>query len=61
MPEDKKCVRCSVILPITHFQQKRSGNYKKTCEYCLQKRKEYTHRQKEGYDERPSLNKSKER
>jgi len=44
----KKCGRCLVLLPISKFEQKRNGEYKKYCERCLtlknQYNKQYKHK-----------------
>ena len=37
----RKCTRCNVNLPLTTFKQKRCGNYKKRCEVCCKKSREY--------------------
>lgn len=32
----KKCTKCRVNLPITHFKLKRSEEYNKTCTHCIE-------------------------
>lgn len=39
--EKKKCTRCKVNLPISHFVKKRNGEYCKQCIQCNENRKGY--------------------
>ncbi len=40
----KKCNRCSVLLPLTHFDIKRTGDYYKICRHCSDIQKAYIKR-----------------
>ena len=42
----RKCSRCKVNLPLTAFKIKRNGEYKKRCEFCCEKTREYANRYK---------------
>eukprot|EP00732_Lithocolla_globosa_P001591 Lithocolla_globosa_v1_NODE_814_length_3238_cov_52.363179.p2 type:complete len:137 gc:universal NODE_814_length_3238_cov_52.363179:2125-2535(+) len=46
--QKQKCTRCKVKLNIIDFTQKRCGNYKKTCNICLEKLSEYNEKIKES-------------
>lgn len=53
----KKCNRCKVNLQLSHFSQKRNGEYCKQCKQCNERRKEYRNnlppeKKKEYYDNR---------
>jgi len=38
------CAGCHATVNLTYFSRKRSGNYKKRCDQCLTKGKEYRDR-----------------
>lgn len=40
MCEKKKCTRCHVNLPISHYTKKRNGDYQKNCNLCNDKNRE---------------------
>ena len=44
MEERKRCTRCLVSLPISHFNVKRSGDYYKICAHCTDVKHTYINR-----------------
>jgi hypothetical protein len=44
--EMRKCSKCLLNLPITNFGKWRTGEYKKMCNYCLNRVREYYHTKK---------------
>ena len=46
MEERKRCTRCCVLLPVSHFNVKRSGDYYKICAHCTDVKKAYMNRMK---------------
>ncbi len=40
----KRCTRCNVLLPLPHFDIKRTGDYYKTCRHCSDVKKAYIKR-----------------
>lgn len=44
--ERRRCNKCHVALPLDRFARRRSGDYKKMCEYCLAWYKEYYQRRR---------------
>jgi len=44
MSERKRCTRCFVLLPVSHFNVKRSGDYYKICAHCTDVKREYINR-----------------
>ena len=44
MNERKRCTRCCVLLPVSHFNVKRSGDYYKICAHCTNVKHVYINR-----------------
>lgn len=44
MEERKRCSRCCVLLPVSHFNIKRSGDYYKICAHCTNVKHVYINR-----------------
>lgn len=49
----QRCPRCRVNLPVSHFKQKRCGNYQKQCMRCNAKAREFHHRTKNKPKSKP--------
>lgn len=54
MCDKKKCPRCHVNLPITHFTKKRNEEYQKLCKLCNEKNRNLKQKQKCPHNKRKS-------